>query len=156
MQLSGLIRGELRPSVVSVEGIASDANLDAIRSRCFLRTLESPILDKETWFAELAREFDFPDYFGKNWDAVTDCLSDLNWLGRPPARIVLLWKQPMTLFEAHPEDFFTALAVLNHGVIDRWWSRSVLFYVLLQDPNRELVLRALPRLDLDIPNPGFR
>jgi len=33
--------------------------------------------------AELARGFRFPDYFGGNWDAVNDCLRDLEWL---PAR----------------------------------------------------------------------
>jgi RNAse (barnase) inhibitor barstar len=32
------------------------------------------------FFQELARSLDFPDYFGRNWDAVYDCLTDFNWL----------------------------------------------------------------------------
>lgn len=31
-------------------------------------------------FDALAASFEFPDYFGRNWDAVADCLGDLEWL----------------------------------------------------------------------------
>jgi RNAse (barnase) inhibitor barstar len=32
------------------------------------------------FFQELAVALHFPDYFGRNWDAVYDCLTDLSWL----------------------------------------------------------------------------
>jgi RNAse (barnase) inhibitor barstar len=32
--------------------------------------------DKARVMDDLARAFSFPDYFGRNWDAVSDCLSD--------------------------------------------------------------------------------
>ena len=34
--------------------------------------------DEERVFDELARAFSFPDYFGRNWDAASDCMSDVH------------------------------------------------------------------------------
>jgi hypothetical protein len=40
------------------------------------------------FFQEVAQALRFPEYFGHNWDAVYDCLTDLNWL--PAAGFVLV------------------------------------------------------------------
>ena len=36
--------------------------------------------DNVTLFDRVAEALDFPDYFGRNWDALHECLRDLDWL----------------------------------------------------------------------------
>ncbi len=35
------------------------------------------VLDKETLLTSVAKACDFPSYFGHNWDALWDCLTDI-------------------------------------------------------------------------------
>jgi Barstar (barnase inhibitor) len=48
-----------------------------------VRLRGSEITGRHELMDGLAVGFSFPDYFGRNWDAVDECLRDLSWL---PAR----------------------------------------------------------------------
>lgn len=41
------------------------------------------ILTETDFFAAVARVMRFPDYFGNNWDALDECLGDMEWLPSP-------------------------------------------------------------------------
>jgi hypothetical protein len=55
-----------------------------LRQDAFPPEFAVAVLDGDTaasragFFAELARTLRFSDYFGGNWDAVSDCLTDLH------------------------------------------------------------------------------
>src|SRR6266478_2963181 len=51
-------------------------------------------------FDEFAAALQFPCYFGENWDAFDECLSDLEWL--PADGYLLLVTQSAHLLEAEP------------------------------------------------------
>jgi hypothetical protein len=46
-------------------------------------TIDESTQGKEQLLRQLADCLAFPDYFGGNWDALIDCLSDLSWLHAP-------------------------------------------------------------------------
>ena len=39
------------------------------------------IKDKQDLFDIFSKKLNFPSYFGNNWDAFWDCITDLEWLG---------------------------------------------------------------------------
>lgn len=41
--------------------------------------VDAALGSKSELLAYLARGLSFPEYFGNNWDALVDCLSDLSW-----------------------------------------------------------------------------
>ncbi|WP_300716725.1 barstar family protein [uncultured Brachyspira sp.] len=40
-------------------------------------------IDPENFFTEIATKCKFPSYFGRNLDALDDCIDDFGWLGNP-------------------------------------------------------------------------
>ena len=54
---------------------------DALRdSRLRLARIElAGVTTKDALLGSIAAPLDFPEYFGKNWDALKDCLADLSW-----------------------------------------------------------------------------
>jgi RNAse (barnase) inhibitor barstar len=48
------------------------------------------IKNEEALLDALSVALRFPDYFGRNWDALDECICDLSWL--PPGDVVLVHK----------------------------------------------------------------
>lgn len=45
--------------------------------------------DKASLLEAASRAFRFPDWFGRNWDALSDSLADLSWLDAPGYLVVI-------------------------------------------------------------------
>ncbi len=81
-------------------------------------------------FTAIASALEFPEYFGMNWDAVYDCLTDMSW--RPAAGYVLFLVGLRSLCQ-HPEiDVALAERVLESATL-YWRDREVAFFVILAD-----------------------
>lgn len=85
--------------------------------------------------ATLARILAFPDWFGHNWDALSDCLTDLSWL--PAKGYVLLLESTEGLAGEAPEDFATLIEIFEE-VADHWRRAGVPFWVLVEGDEEDM------------------
>jgi RNAse (barnase) inhibitor barstar len=73
---------------------------------------------KAALLKELAGALAFPEHFGRNWDALEDCLTDLDWL---PARgYLLLFSRADALLAGREEDYATLTDLLES--VGRAWA----------------------------------
>jgi hypothetical protein len=86
------------------------------------------VLTKQRFLAVAARALDFPSWFGVNWDAFEDCLTDLEWA---PARAYAVLLQNVERFaQSAPRDFDTALRILE-ATAGFWNEAGIPFHVLV-------------------------
>ncbi len=117
----GLYR--LSPSGVHLEPKA----LSRIK-RVQLMHLRKPIFDKKGFLHELARSMHLPRWFGMNWDAAYDCLTDFEW--EPGSAHLLLLSGIGHFARRSPRDFETALSVLADAS-SFWAQHDIRLLVLL-------------------------
>jgi hypothetical protein len=80
--------------------------------------------DKAGLLERLGRAMAFPDWFGGNWDAWFDCLTDLGWHA-PASGYVLVVRRALGMHRTAPETLDTALAIVEDAA-RVWADRGVI------------------------------
>jgi RNAse (barnase) inhibitor barstar len=93
-------------------------------------TVPKGIVSRERLFDVLSDALAFPDYWGRNWDALNDMLTDLSWIEQ--YRIVLAHEDLPNL-GASPTA--TYIDILRTAVDD--WARSGLHELVVLFPKAE-------------------
>jgi RNAse (barnase) inhibitor barstar len=88
-------------------------------------------VDKETLLTRVAEALEFPDWFGRNWDAFFDCLTDLSWL--PASGHVLVLLNTAEMRRDAPEAFDTARSIMQEAA-GIWAKRGQMFRVIIDVP----------------------
>jgi hypothetical protein len=96
------------------------------------------VRSKEQLMRVLEEALCLPDYFGRNWDALSEVLRDLSWL--PPGRITLIHE---ALPDLSPKDLRTYLDVLMTAVGDWKPHESHELVVVFPERDRPRVLELL-------------
>ncbi|MFE7837593.1 barstar family protein [Streptomyces sp. NPDC057474] len=76
------------------------------------------VTDKPAFMDRCARALGLPDHFGRNWDALADCLTDLSWAPPVRGRLVEIsgWRE---FALAVPNDWSIAQEVFAEAA-DHW------------------------------------
>jgi RNAse (barnase) inhibitor barstar len=79
---------------------------------------------KQDFLSRTAATLEFPAWFGENWDALLDCLTDLSW--RPAPGYVVIFENAADLQRARPGTLAMATGVLE-DVAEAWRARHASF-----------------------------
>jgi len=86
------------------------------------------ITRKEQLMNHVATALHFPKHFGNNWDALEECLTDLEWVDADG--YVIYYDHIDGLLEAHPDQFETLIEILRDSVA-QWKGDGEAMIVLL-------------------------
>jgi hypothetical protein len=90
--------------------------VDVDRKPAFLDTTASALL--------------FPSYFGSNWDALEDCMTDLSWI--EATGYVLLIENAENFSRNEPGDWSTARDIFQ-DVAAYWKNNGIRFFALMAE-----------------------
>lgn len=92
--------------------------------------ISKPQDSKEKFMVTFAAQANFPEYFGKNWDAFDECLHDLSWL---KTKSLLIIHEVLPLSESE-NDQKTYLKILYKAVL--YWSAIAEEKLIIVFPER--------------------
>ncbi|GAA3213342.1 barstar family protein [Actinocorallia longicatena] len=103
-----------------------------------------PARTKEDFLAAAGEILEFPDYYGQNWDAFYDLLTDMDWLPADKGYLVV-WPGWKELADADRPAFETALEIFADAA-DAWSESETPMIVLLPGGDGDGAIKDLERL----------
>jgi RNAse (barnase) inhibitor barstar len=143
-RLAALLEGVIPPGLYRFSSRAQPATIQAAAEQHGWRYFYidgGALIDKATFLRQFAATLEFPAYFGQNWDAFEEIMTDSHW---PTARGYLIVYDDVANFATNaPQDWATALAILQAVVAD-WQSLARPLAILLRNVGK--IAPALPKL----------
>jgi len=118
--------------------LVSEDDLSDLRQAAHLNGLLCKQIDlagcrsKLNLLDRIAHVLQFPKTFGRNWDALADCLGDLSWL--PSKGYWIEFTHAAEFRKAAPEDFDTLMSVLDDTAAT-WLTQKIAFWSALALPD---------------------
>jgi len=139
---SKIIFDPKRSGVYAINGTTDELERAASAAGLLIVKLDLARARGKTGLLSLfAKTLKFPKYFGRNWDALHDFLTDLGWLNTKGW--LLIMANGKSYARRHNEHFGTAIEVLR-AAAEYWRSAGKPFWVLV--PGENNWDRGLPKL----------
>ncbi|WP_369744483.1 barstar family protein [Paenarthrobacter sp. AMU7] len=115
-----------------------------------VRTLRGrKMRERQSLMDEVGAALQFPSYFGENWDALDECLSDLDWMLPVTSLALLIQDAEQVLADENPDQLQIFVSLLRNAIstfaeaveLGEVWDRPPIpFHVVLQaDPKAAAV-----------------
>lgn len=131
-----------RSGVYAAPRLVGPLRMAAKRSGIAWRDLDlAGVRDRDAFLRRCAEVFDFPGYFGRNWDALHECLLEDAATGTPGA--VVHWRRGTELAKRAPDVAATALEILQEAATYRGGAGRTFIVVVDRDCARGLDLPPL-------------
>ncbi|GEM49590.1 barstar family protein [Deinococcus cellulosilyticus] len=88
----------------------------------------SVVANRQDLLEAFAEDLNFPEYFGQNWDALSDCLMDFSW--QEAEGYVLVLEGTRQLSVALEDEYDTLMEILEETV-KFWQEQDVPFWVFM-------------------------
>ena len=145
-KLADLLTDAKRSGVYRLEGRAAVNDLKRLAKQHSLAffALDGKIVhNKDQFLKQAAAALQFPNYFGDNWDAFADCLTDMEW--HEANGFVILYGNCDPFVKNEREQFGVALEIFAEAA-EFWRGQDKLMIVLLS--GRSNILEAVPSISL--------
>jgi len=145
-KLSDLLTDAKQSGVYRLEGHAAKNDLKRLAKQHGLAffALDGKIIhNKDQFLKQAAAALQFPSYFGGNWDAMADCLTDMEWHGAEEFMIFYGNCDPFALNE--PDQFAVALEIFNESA--EFWREQDKFMIVLLSGSAN-ILEGVPSISL--------
>jgi RNAse (barnase) inhibitor barstar len=81
----------------------------------------------------ISRAMKFPSYFGHNWNALKDCISDLAWI--PAKGYVILFSNADSFVKNYPHDFKVFSEIIK--MVSEFWAEQQVEFILIIETKDE-------------------
>lgn len=133
-QILNLIQGESQPNIYQFPLDISPEELSQLCQEygCELFYFDGGTINNKSDFLKTASTvMNLPKYFGYNWDAWEDCLTDLSWF--EASSYLIVYDQWQNFAENYPDDWQILNDIFSEAIA-YWQKRNKRFYVLLISP----------------------
>lgn len=86
------------------------------------------IRSKDEFLDNAAAVLGFPEYFGRNWDAFAECLTDMSWA--QGNGFLVAYAECHEFAKRSPDEFPTAIEIFTEAA-ETWKKEGITFLVLL-------------------------
>ncbi|GAB2774001.1 barstar family protein [Streptomyces sp. NPDC054796] len=129
-ELPGLFEGTVPPGVYRCASVGPDVLMQAEAAGWVGTVVDlTGAASKADFMDRCATGLELPDWFGRNWDALADCLTDLSWWGETDGYLVMTagWRD---FEQAAPQEADTAAEIFTAAAA-YWAVRDAHLSVLL-------------------------